>query len=185
MQKHKYFFMISFLPAIAYWYLEANYSLKIALIGGLILAGLEIGAEKIFTKKVHSISLFNFYLILALGGIALIGSEGIWFKLQPFFTGIFMGGFLLFKNITGKSIMLDVLESTQDKVPNKQMISLLERDLSFFTIFYGLFMAFVAFKLSTGQWIFFKTIGFYITSLLFFAAEIFSMRYRLNKKVLS
>lgn len=182
MQKKNHFFLISFLPAIAYWYLEENHSLKIALIGGLILAICEIAAEKVFTKKIHSISLFNFYLILALGGIALIGDEGIWFKLQPFFTGLFMGGFLLFKNLTGKSIILEMLESTQGKIPNKKMISLLERDLGIFMIIYGVFMAYVALNLSTGQWTFFKTIGFYIVSVVFFGAELFSMRFRLNKQ---
>ena len=182
MKKQKHFFLISFLPAIAYWYLEENYSLKVALIGGLLLAGLEISIEKIFTKKIHSISLFNFFLILSLGGIALIGDDGIWFKLQPFFTGVIMGGFLLVKNYFGKSVMLEMLESTQEKVPNKEMITLLERDLGFFMVIYGCFMAFVAMKLTTAQWTFFKTIGFYIIALLFFATELFSMRFRLRKK---
>ncbi len=181
MKNQKQFFLISFLPAIAYWYLEENYSLKIALIGGLVLASLEISLEKIFTKKIHSISLFNFYLILALGGIALIGDDGIWFKLQPFFTGLFMGGFLLYKRFRSESLMLETMESMQQKIPNPKMISLLERDLGVFMILYGCFMAFIAFNATTGQWTFYKTIGFYITSILFFIGELFSMRFRLKK----
>ena len=77
-------------------------------------------------------------------------------------------------------MMLEMLESTQDKVPNKKMITLLERDLGIFMIFYGLFMAFVALKLTTGQWTFYKTIGFYIVALVFFVGEMFSMRFRLR-----
>ena len=40
----KNFFLISFLPAILYWYLEENYPVKIAVIGGLP-AALEICVE--------------------------------------------------------------------------------------------------------------------------------------------
>lgn len=182
MKSQKQFFLISFLPAIAYWYLEENYSLKIALIGGLALAILEITLEKIFTKKIHSISLFNFYLILGLGGIALIGDDGIWFKLQPFFTGLFMGGYLIYKRFRGESLMLETMQSMEQKIPNPKMISLLERDLGFFMLIYGCFMAFVAFNFTTGQWTFYKTIGFYIASIIFFLLELFSMRFRLTNE---
>ena len=179
---NKKFFMISFLPAIAYWYLEENYSLKIALIGGGLLAVLEIILERIFTKHVHSISKFNFYLIIALGTIAFIGDEGIWFKLQPFFTGLFMGGFLLFKAFKKESLMLEMTEAMSDgPVPNKEFLRLIERDMSFFLIGYGIFMAWVAFALSTSQWTFYKTIGFYICSIIFFIFEFIRLRKVLKK----
>lgn len=63
-KSQKNFFWASFLPAIAYWYLEENYSLQIALIGGLVLAVLEMTLEWLFTKHIHTLSKFNFFLIL-------------------------------------------------------------------------------------------------------------------------
>jgi intracellular septation protein len=69
--KNKNLFLISFLPAVAYWYLESNYDLKTALIGGIILGVAEILFEKFFIGHVHTISKFNFYLILLLGGVDL------------------------------------------------------------------------------------------------------------------
>lgn len=80
-------FLISFLPALLYWYLEETQTVEIAIIGGLSLAVLEIGFEKLFFKHIHSISKLNFLIILILGPISLIGKDGVWFKLQPFFTG--------------------------------------------------------------------------------------------------
>ena len=183
MQNQKQFFLISFLPAIAYWYLEENYSLQIALIGGSALAVVEITLEKIFTKHVHSISKFNFYLIVVLGAIAFIGNEGIWFKLQPFFTGIFMGGYLLFRVLTGTGLMVETMESMGREIPDKDAFKSLERDLGVFMILYGIFMAFVAFKLSTSQWTFFKTIGFYIVSIFFFIVEMVILRRKVKKKI--
>lgn len=183
MQNQKQFFLISFLPAIAYWYLEENYNLKIALIGGTLLALLEITLEKIFTKHVHSISKFNFYLIVVLGAIAFIGDEGIWFKLQPFFTGILMGSYLLIRVLKNNGLLIETMQSMGREVPDTESFKRLERDLSLFLIAYGIFMAFVAFFMTTSQWTFFKTIGFYISSFVFFGLEIFLMRRSLKKKL--
>lgn len=182
MQGQKQFFLISFLPAIAYWYLEENYDLKTALIGGTVLALLEISLEKIFTKHVHSISKFNFYLIVVLGAIAFIGNEGIWFKLQPFFTGILMGGYLLLRVIKSDGLMIETMQSMGREIPDKDAFHALERDLAIFMMTYGIFMAFVAVYLTTSQWTFFKTIGFYITSLVFFGVEMVILRRKMKKK---
>ena len=170
--KQKNFFLISFLPALAYWYLEENYSLQVALIGGLILAVLEMTIEWIFTRHIHTLSKFNFFLILILGGVALIAQEGIWFKLQPTFTGVLMGGYLLFRVLRGNGLMREMMDSMQGQKPDEKVLYYLERNTSFFLIVYGLFMAIIAFKSSTSQWLFFKTAGFYIASIIFFIGNI-------------
>ena len=181
MKNQNSFFLISFLPAIAYWYLEENYTLQVALIGGLLLAGLEITLEKIFTKHVHSISKFNFYLILSLGTIAFVGQEGIWFKLQPFFTGLLMGGYLIYRAKKNNSLMLETLKSMDRALPNENIIRFMERDLAVFLILYGLFMGYIAIFHTTSEWTFFKTIGFYICSFIFFIGEMFVAKKRATK----
>ncbi len=170
------FFLISFLPALAYWYLESHYSLKVALFGGLVLAILEIGLEKVFTKHVHSISKLNFFLIVFLAMISFIGDEGIWFKLQPFFTGLFMGGLLIYKTYKNDSYFLEMMEAMNRPIPSAEIIKYLEKHTGFFMLGYGLFMAYVAFEFSTEKWLFFKTIGFYICFILFFIGEMFLLR---------
>lgn len=190
-QGSKSFFLISFLPAIAYWYLEAYYPVRIAVAGGLIMAVIEIALEYFFTKHVHSISKFNFFLILVLGGMSLVDDEGIWFKLQPFFTGVVMGGYLLYKVKTGEGLFLEMMKETN---PEKQlpevMLKRLEKHLAFFMIVYGVFMAGIAlygnqytketneelWKVWTNRWLFFKTVGFYIAFFIFMVVEFISMR---------
>lgn len=174
--------MISFLPALAYWYLEENYPLKIAIIGGLGLAVLEIILEKIFFKHIHSISKFNFFLLLFLGGLSLLGDEGIWFKLQPMFTGLGIGGFLFFKKWRGESLFLEIMETMNNKknLPDK-LVFLMEYHIAIFMMGYGLFMGGVALFLSTGYWTFFKTIGFYLAFVLFCLFEVVLIR-RIVKK---
>ena len=133
MQKH--FLLISFLPALVYWYLEENYPLHIALIGGIGLAVIEICFEKIYTKKVHKISLFNFLLILSLGGLSLLGDQGIWFKLQPFFTGVILGGLILILRRRGHSLWGELVDDlSMKRRPPKELLLRLEVHLAYFLI---------------------------------------------------
>ena len=170
------------MPALAYWYLEENYPLRIAIAGGLALSILELGLEKWFVKKIHTISLFNFILIVLLGGLSLLGDEGIWFKLQPSFTGVGIGIFLFVQGLRGKSLMIDMMgEEQRNKVPSF-VIETMERHLSYLFFSYGLFMAYVATFLSTDLWVFFKTIGFYLTFAIFMVFELIFTRYKMRRK---
>ena len=114
----------------------------------------------------------NFYLILILGGIAFIANEGIWFKLQPAFTGVIMGSYMLMRLKRNDSLMIQMMKEMNNQNIPEKMILFLERNLSLFMLIYGLFMAFVAFKLSTDQWLFFKTGGFYILTGVFFVTQL-------------
>jgi intracellular septation protein len=182
----KNFYLLSFLPAIAYWYLESYYPLNVAVIGGLILATVELTVEKIFTKHVHTLSVFNLFVIMALGGISLIGQEGIWFKLQPFFTRMAICGFLLFKLITSEGLMAEMMRSMSQKNLPVPMLRMIEGHFAIFTFLYSIFMAYVALFLSTDIWLFFKTAGFYLCFFTFMVLEMFFLRFkmrRLNHKI--
>jgi len=178
----KNFFLISFLPALAYWYLEENYPIRIAVTGGVILATIEVLFEYFYTKHVHTLSKFNFFLIAILGGVSLLGEDGLWFKLQPFFTGIAIGGFMTFRLMKGDGLMWEMLSSMPQKplIP-KWLMKKLESHMVFLFAGYGLFMAYVALYWTTERWLFYKTIGFYIAFALFTVGEIFYLRYKFPK----
>lgn len=184
MKNSKSFFLISFLPALAYWYLEENYPLRVALGIGLLLALLELAIEKLFTKKVHTISIFNFILILMLGGFSFLGDEGIWFKLQPCITGLAMGVFLFWRLKKGNGLLsemfLEMNDARSEHIP-LFIIQKLEAHLVWLFLLYGSFMGFVAWKLSTDYWIFFKTIGFYIVFFIFMVVEMILLRKKIRQ----
>ncbi len=178
----KSFFLVSFLPALAYWYLEAHYPIRVALAGGLLLAVCEIILERVFTKHIHAISKFNFFLILLLGGISLVGDEGIWFKLQPFFTGLIMGIYLIYRTSKGEGILYEMAQSMNQKnLPPREIMLQLEKHLAVFMLLYGFFMAAIAIWFSTDLWLFFKTAGFYITFFIFMIIEMVIMRVKMKK----
>ena len=93
------YFLLSFIPAVAYWLLETYTTLEIALIGGIVLGIIEMILEKYFTGYVHTLSKVNISLIVILGVISLLAKEGVWFRLQPTFTGVGVAGFLIYKKI--------------------------------------------------------------------------------------
>lgn len=181
----KQFFIISFLPAIAYWYLETRFPLKIALAGGFCLALLEILLEKICTKHVHALSKFNFFLIIFLGVISFGEEDGLWFKLQPCLTGLGIGGYLLVRLYHGKSLMNEMLTSMGKQLPFEGIMEKMEIHLGIFFILYGLFMAGVAFFTSTGTWLFFKTAGFYLVTFVFFIAEFLYTRFQIKRSIMN
>ena len=180
-KKFRLFPLISFIPALAYWYLEANASLKIALVGGMGLAFFECLLEKILFKHIHTISKINFILIAFFGGISLVGEDGFWFKLQPCLTGMGLGGFLFVQNKRGKSILWEAACEIHGSSLKRDLIEQIERHLALFMSCYGLFMGAVSIWFSTDLWLFFKTIGFYLAFFLFLAGEIILQRLKFKQ----
>lgn len=176
----KSFFLISFLPALAYWYLEEKYPVEIAVTGGIILGLLEMVLEKVFTKVVHSISKFNFFLIVALGAISIIGKNGVWFKLQPFFTGVIMSLYMLYKLKRGDGLFYEMMMMmNKEKVPPKEIVLRLEKHLAIFLLLYGVFMGVIAIWATTSQWRFFKMEGLYLCLGIFMVFEMILLRKKL------
>lgn len=168
----KPYFLLSFLPALAYWYLESNYSLEVALIGGILLGLIEMVLEKKFTGHVHTLSKLNIILIVVLGGISLIAKEGVFFKLQPTFTGIALSSFLVFKKLKNQSLMVEMLNDMKQRPPlPDEVYKTMEWHMCLFLVVFAFFMAWVALKESTATWLFWKTGGFYIAFGAFMVVE--------------
>ena len=186
MQNHasnRPYFLLSFIPAVAYWLLETYTSLEVALIGGIVLGLMEMWLEKHFTGHVHTLSKLNISLIVVLGFISLIAKEGIWFKLQPTMTGLSVSAFLIFKKLQGKSLMLDMFQDMKQKAPlPNDVYKLLEWHICLFLIGYAVYMAKVAWKDTTAEWLFWKTGGFYAAFGTFMVLEMIFLRFYLRRK---
>jgi intracellular septation protein len=175
----KPYFLLSFLPALAYWYLETYYSLEIALIGGIILSVIEMILEKKITGHVHLISKLNLILILILGMMSLIAKEGIFFKLQPTFTGLFLSSFLIFKKIKNQSLLLEMMrEMNQQPLFPDDFFKKMEWHLCLFLLSFALFMTWISLFKTTAVWLFWKTGGFYMAFGGFLVVEmLYTLKY--------
>lgn len=179
-KKTNLFFLISFLPAIAYWYLEATYPVKIALIGGIILSIAEISFEKIYLGHVHQISKLNFFLIIALGGISLFEENGIWFKLQPALSVWFLAGYMIYRILKGNGFFNEMMDEMQTGDTNNRLpdfiLKKFEKNLIIFFLLYGALMGYLAIWSKTSYWAFFKSVGFFIVFAVFAILQVFIIR---------
>ncbi len=182
-QRKPPYFLLSFIPAVAYWLLETYTTLEIALIGGILLGIIEMVLEKYFTGHVHTLSKVNIALIVILGVISLIAKEGVWFRLQPTFTGVGIGGFLLYKKIQGHSLMLDMLKD-MDQVPPlpPATYKIMEWHMTLFLFAFAAWMARVAIYETTATWLFWKTGGFYMAFGAFMVLEMIYLRFVMKGK---
>ncbi len=177
------YFLLSFIPAVAYWLLETYSTLEIALAGGIILGVIEMILEKYFTGSVHTLSKVNIVLIVILGVISLIAKEGVWFRLQPTFTGIGISGFLIYKKMKGHSLMLDMLKDMGQVPPlSENTYKIMEWHMTLFLLLFATFMAKVAVYDTTATWLFWKTGGFYIAFGAFMVLEMVYLRFVLRRK---
>lgn len=180
--KEKPYFLLSFIPAVAYWGLETYFSLEVALIGGIVLGVLEMILEKKFTGHVHTLSKLNLSLIVVLGCISLLAKEGIWFKLQPTLTGLSVASFLLFKKFQGHSLMLDMMKDMKQKTPMPpEVYKTMEWHMCLFLIGFAIWMGNVAFNETTATWLFWKTGGFYIVFGVFMVFEMIFLRWYMRR----
>ena len=121
-------------------------------------------------------------IVVALGGIALIAREGLWFKLQPTFTGVAVAGFLLFKKVKDESLMLEMLQDMKQPVPlPPEAYKTMEWHLTLFLLGFAAWMAYVAVNETTAVWLFWKTGGFYVVFGSFAVLEFIFLRWYLRR----
>jgi intracellular septation protein len=180
------FFLMSFIPAVAYWLLETYTTLEIALIGGIVLGLVEMGLEKKFTGYIHTLSKLNLSLIVVLGGVSLVAKEGIWFKLQPTMTGIAVSLFFIYKKWKNESLihqMLIDMKTPANRMLPENIYGIMEWHLCLFLFSYALWMAWVTYSMTTSQWLFWKTGGFYLAFIPFMLMEMIYIRSRLKGRI--
>lgn len=168
-KKTNNFFLISFLPAILYWYLETKYPVKIALMGGIALSIGEIVLERVFTGHIHQLSKFNFFLVVFLGGFSLMEENGIWFKLQPTFSLWAVAAYMGVKLKKGAGFLQEMMREMKPeaKLPPAAILQSMERNMVLLFFFYGLLMGVLALWFPTSLWAFFKSAGLFIVMGIF------------------
>ena len=180
-KKSNNFFLISFLPAILYWYLESQYPVKTALIGGIALSVAEILFERFYSGHVHQLSKFNFFLIVALGGFSLMEENGIWFKLQPSLSLWAVSVYMGLKLRKGKGFFKEMMAEMRPDAPQPPdfIMKSMERNMVIMFACYGLLMGALALWFPTAVWVFFKTAGLFVVMGIFMVIQMF-----LNKRAI-
>jgi intracellular septation protein len=172
------FFFGGLIPVIAFTVIEEKYGVVAGLIAGMVFGFGEIIYELIRHRKVATMTWIGNGLLLGLGAVSLISSEGLWFKLQP---AIMEGFFALamWASCLMKKPLLVVLAEKQgqqlpDLVKNK-LFGVTWRTGLFFATHTGL-AVWAALDWSTTNWALLKGIGLTVSFVLYLGAEVFYLR---------
>lgn len=171
-------FFAGLVPVIAFTLIEEYYGTIAGLIAGMIFGVGEICFELYKHKKVQKITWIGNGLLLVLGAVSLISSEGIWFKLQP---ALMEGAFAiaLWFSVIMKKPLLTVLAEQQGQVlPDflkKRMKGITFRVGVFFAI-HAVVAVWAAYAWSTTNWALLKGIGLTVSLIVYMGIEMILVR---------
>ncbi|ASD63124.1 inner membrane-spanning protein YciB [Bdellovibrio bacteriovorus] len=166
------------LPVIAFTLIEEYYGIIPGLIAGMIFGLGEIIWELYRHKKVQKITWIGNGMLLGLGAISLISSEGIWFKLQP---ALMEGAFaiVLWGSLVVKKPLLVYLAEQQGQqfpdIIKSRMAGITFRTGIFFAI-HAVLATWAALEWSTTNWALLKGIGLTVSFILYLVIEAVLLR---------
>ena len=172
------------LPIIAFTVIEEKYGVIAGLIAGMVFGVGEIIYEYASVRKVSTITWIGNGLILGLGGISLISSEGIWFKLQPAILEFGFFVFLLISWVMKKPFLVMMIEKQNPEAPDfiKTQMNGMTLRLSFFMLVHAVIATWAALYWSTEAWALLKGAGLTISMIVFMVGEVLYVRLKINKQ---
>ncbi len=171
------------LPVIAFTVIEEKYGVVAGLISGMVFGFGEIIYELIKYKKVQTITWIGNGLLIGLGGISLISTEGIWFKLQPAILEFGFFIFLLVSWFMKKPFMKLMIEKQNPTAPDflKNAMSGITLRISFFFLIHAVIATYAALYWSTEAWALLKGVGLTVSMVLYMVLEMLWIRKKIQK----
>lgn len=171
------------LPVIAFTLIEDKYGTWYGLVAGMVFGCGEILWELIKYKKVSGLTWFGNGMLLSLGAISLISSEGIWFKLQPaIMEGIF--ALLLWGSIIIKKPLIVFLAEKQGQTfpePIKNKMTGVTFRTGIFMATHASLATWAAFKWTSTEWALLKGIGLTVSFIVYLVGEAFYLRWSIQR----
>jgi len=179
-------------PVLLFTVIEMYYGTLAGLVCGMIFGAAEIAYEYFRYKKVSAITLGANALILVLGAVSLISTEGLWFKLQPaIMEAIF--AILLIGSVALKKPFLVLMANKQNIWKNVQAdarpflekrFSGLTLRLGFFFLIHAIIATCAAFCWPTAAWALLKGVGFTVSFLIYMLIEVLVLRRQPRKETI-
>lgn len=171
------------LPVIAFTVIEEVYGTAWGIAAGMVFGVGEIIWEWRTHGRVQALTWGGNALLLVLGGLSLLASDGIWFKLQPALMEMVLA-IVLFASVYAKKPLMVVLATRQNPhlpEPVKRAMGGVTFRLGLFLVVQAALATWAALSWSTSAWAFLKGIGFTVSVLVYMLIEGLVLRWRLRR----
>lgn len=167
------FFFGGLLPVIAFTVIEEYYGVMAGLVAGMVFGFGEISYELYKYKKVQKITWIGNGLLITLGLVSLVSSEGIWFKLQPALMEGFFALFLWGSWLLKKPLLVFLAEQQGHQFPLniKEKMSGLTFRIGVFFAIHAALATWAAFAWSSRNWALLKGVGLTVSFILYLVIE--------------
>jgi len=177
---------LGLIPVVIFWVVEDKFGTFWGLIAAIVWALGECIYEYARTKKIQPLTLFSTGLVVALGGLGAFLDRSILFKFQPVIMEVVFAIVIIWGGRKGEPLLMKMARQTRpeifkdvpEAVAGNQMriMTRLTRNLIVVLIFHSVLLSIIAVKGSTGQWAFWKGIGFNVLLFLWAGSEFLIMK---------
>ncbi len=177
---------LGLLPVIIFWFFEEKFGTMWGLVAAVVWAIGECLYEYIRNRTIDKMTFMSTALVVVLGGVSFFLDKSIFFKFQPVITEVLFAGILFWQSRKENSWLFqmavkskpEAFKSADPLVQEKQkkMFARMTLSLEIFLVIHAVFLGIVAWYGSTGQWAFWKGVGFYVLFLVWFGVEYLVMR---------
>ena len=176
-------FVFSLLPILIFALVEELYGTTAGLIVGVLFGAGEIAYEYRKYGKPQTITLVANGLVLVLGGLSLIESNAVFFKLQPAILVFTMAGGLIFSSLIKKPFLVGMLRKQRPDLPEiaYQRMSGLNLRMGFAMIAIGGLGVYGAFEWTTAWWAAYKAVGAPVLICLYMLIDLLILKWLNNR----
>ena len=170
-------FLFGLLPLLVFVLVDSFAGLRAGLVSALIFALLEACYSLYTFGEVDSLTLGSFLLVAVFGAISFWQKKSIYFKLQPFFVGVFSGVFLIVMQLMEKPVFLIAAKKYKNLFPDEMQkllaepffLEILEKaswHTGSWLLVHAFCVAYAAFYLSKWWWLIIRGLGLYLSLFL-------------------
>jgi len=183
---------LGLLPVLIFYFVEDYFGTFWGLIAAIVWAIGEVIYEYARTRAVDRLTLMSTALVVVLGGLGALLDNSVLFKFQPVIVELVFAGILLWKGRGGRSLLFEMARKSRPETFTNMPPEILERyrilmnrltkKLVMVLIVHCVVMSYVALYGSTGQWAFWKGVGFNVFILFWGGIEFLVIRRQVKKQ---
>lgn len=180
--------LLGLIPVLIFWFVEDKFGTFWGLIAAMVWAVGECGYEYVKYRRIDRLTLLSSGLVLGLGGVGAWLDKSVLFKFQPAILEAVFAGLLVWGGRGGEPFLLKVAKKSRPEIfvhqneivalRQVQMMKRMTASLIVVLMLHVALLIYVALKGTTGQWAFWKGVGFNIFLGIWLLFEVVAMRWQ-------